>query len=82
MSTIPPYHGGPAFPHTNEGTYETLPDGTQKFVCTDGGNGMTLRDWFAGQALAGFPLSDYENLCNAARSAYETADAMLKVRKE
>lgn len=52
--------------------------------------GMTLRDWFAGQALAGIgtwtPGSYYVDLCEGstklarARWAYEQADAMLKAR--
>ena len=52
----------------------------------DGGpaRGMTLRDWFAGQALAGMasnprrdgPYSDY------AEDAYEYADAMLSEREK
>ena len=49
------------------------------FVC-DAQKGMTLRDWFAGQALPGlFP----ESLSNVkvAKIAYEIADEMLKARK-
>jgi len=84
--------GGPAFPHTDEGRYEER-NGVQAFVCTKGGNGMTLRDWFAGQALAGL-LSD-EMLAETTRQgkehgiqpesliavlAYKTADAMLAER--
>jgi hypothetical protein len=49
--------------------------------------GMTLRDYFAGQALAGM-LMNYttqkfgvgEQTC--AKGAYEFADAMLAARKE
>lgn len=44
--------------------------------------GMSLRDWFAGQALAG-ALADFENnpTCeDAARRAYHMADAMLSAR--
>jgi hypothetical protein len=42
--------------------------------------GMTLRDWFAGQALASFrrPINAEED----ARRAYHLADAMLAARKE
>lgn len=48
--------------------------------------GMTLRDWFAGQALsgmipapkqAGVPMLNIEGM---AKTAYEYADAMLKRR--
>lgn len=47
--------------------------------------GMTLRDWFAGQALAAFLSSDADeewNPENASIVAYEYADAMLKQREE
>ena len=46
--------------------------------------GMTLRDWFAGQALAAFLSSDADeewNPENASIVAYEYADAMLKQRE-
>ncbi len=68
--------GGPAFP------LFTSPSET-------GGNippiqyGMTLRDWFAGQALAGIsaPSCGYE-VQRAAQRSYELADAMLAARKQ
>lgn len=46
--------------------------------------GMTLRDWFAGQALAGW-MSSFTPDCgvkakNCAELAYELADAMLAAR--
>ena len=44
--------------------------------------GMTLRDWFAGQALAGRlasgPSTTHEQI--VAEVAYQYADAMLKAR--
>jgi hypothetical protein len=47
--------------------------------------GMTLRDWFAGQALAGMlaaPGNVAEMDCGErARYAYLNADAMLKARE-
>ena len=67
--------GGPAFP---------VSAGHEVYS-----SGMTLRDWFAGQALAGMveiagraPMeaSDagaHKNLANAARLAYAFADAMI-----
>lgn len=58
-----PDDGGAAFP---------LVAGDQAQV------GMSLRDWFAGQALVGL-VSD-EVTASAARSAYEYADAMLTER--
>ena len=65
--------GGAAFPisHSNEpGAYEAE-------------TGMSLRDWFAGQALAGL-LADTNVLGSApevANAAYRFADAMLAARK-
>ena len=69
--------GGPAFPS------ET------KDLKGDYNRGMSLRDYFAGQALVGFLACDdflivikenqtYEGAC--ADKAYEYADAMLKGR--
>lgn len=69
-----------------------LDDGGQAFPAADPGMngtyGMTLRDWFAGQALAGvvercaadtlMPGEDIEHLF--ARRAYQVADAMLAAR--
>lgn len=49
-----------------------------------GADGMTLRDWFAGQAVAGL-LADHTSVCNTATYAavaYEVADAMLVARKK
>ena len=45
--------------------------------------GMSLRDWFAGQALAGIMPSDGrpDGDVNKAQWAYEIADAMLKARE-
>lgn len=64
--------GGPAFPIQHDdrpGAYEAHP-------------GMSLRDWFAGQALAGV-LADHTLRGTAksfAEKAYELADAMLAER--
>lgn len=64
-------NGGPAFPnlgYNKESNY----------------NGMTLRDYFAGQALIALPhrgcgadLDHYDT----ATAAYQMADAMLKARE-
>jgi hypothetical protein len=54
----------------------------------DGGwfqSGMSLRDWFAGQALAGLLAAgaqDFETGMMIAREAYIAADAMLAVRSQ
>jgi len=75
--------GGPAFPVGNTATAsdDLYPDFP----------GMTLRDYFAGQALAGMlPFDGYSAPINSdgltadifAESAYELADAMLSARKE
>lgn len=72
-------NGGPAFPKTREAIIDSR------------SAGMTLRDWFAGQALAG--LVQLRAVHEAAResgepaekitaaAAYEYADAMLEARK-
>ena len=67
--------GGPAFPKS---TVE-LPSGELQW----GAEGMTLRDWFAGQALAGYrAASDFSSHGQAyvSEQCYRDADAMLKAR--
>ena len=73
--------GGPAFPI---GEPETLIDGTVQ----NGFYGMSLRDWFAAQALpaiiqvcAGDTRGDGETIAQLfARKSYGIADAMLEAR--
>lgn len=43
--------------------------------------GLSLRDWFAGQALAGASTAEYGRAMNVANEAYRLADAMLAVRE-
>ena len=76
--------GGPAFPkHTVE-----LPSGELQW----GAGGMTLRDWFAGQALVAIAQQSVVTHAQHAKQAgvsaeaivagkcYAQADAMLKAR--
>ena len=68
--------GGPAFP--SEGRIGDVP-----YVMTN--PGMSLRDWFAGQALAAMrPTPDYSagpGNHTIAQRAYAVADAMLAERQ-
>ncbi|MBZ5761540.1 hypothetical protein LAV84_18510 [Rhizobium sp. VS19-DR104.2] len=57
------------------------PDGT---FLGGGSDGMTLRDWFAGQALIGMmqAMRPYSNdFARSAREAYVQADAMIAARE-
>lgn len=64
--------GGPAFPvesFDHEADMDTVK------------SGMSLRDWFAGQALAGFAhVPKPTNVDGVAIAAYAIADAMLAER--
>lgn len=64
-------NGGQAFPSGEGVDYEP---------------GMTLRDWFAGQALAGLCVGESDSYRLDGRrftadAAYKMADAMLEARK-
>lgn len=68
----------PAFPFNYEG------DGGQQVTH----QGMSLRDWFAGQAIASIPNRAWDDsggpeavITAWARCAYAVADAMLKARE-
>ena len=73
-----PYNdGGQAFPRPVSFSEE---GGTHR-----GCLGMTLRDWFAGQAMTGFIAASTGRDILAkldARMCYQMADAMLTVREE
>ena len=76
MST--PNDGGPAFPQHG---WTSNPEVLERMKNQ---GGMTLRDWFAGQALNGM-LSDAkgEGSCDLyAKWSYQYADAMLKARSK
>ena len=80
--TYKPNDGGLAFPHP------ALADKTFRPSCDMGG--MSLRDWYAGQALAGIMGPNYEwftastetgsRVHEAASFAYSLADAMIAAR--
>jgi hypothetical protein len=70
--------GGSAYPH------KTWSDAYNEHA---GSSGMSLRDYFAGQALMGMEQpaegdDRWPDDRNAAVNAYRFADAMLKARKE
>jgi len=70
--------GGPAFPAETEwiSSYE----GTVEVTAPIYHHGMTLRDWFAGQAVAGLVNGRREEVALFAREAYSIADALLAQR--
>ena len=67
------HDGGPAFPQNDLSNYNMGPDGIGD------GMGMSLRDWFAGQALEGRGYDGW-GAQDIAEMAYEIADAMLEAR--
>ena len=88
MSNTKP-DGGPAFPcERNEPTGETVTRNgiTRVLHAPVKHDGMTLRDWFAGKALAGELASQGVNdgqwihLPDLASRCFEIADAMISER--
>jgi hypothetical protein len=78
-------------------TVKRLDDGGQAFpsreynefgIVSCHNPGMSLRDWFAGQALAGWladpniRINDDEDRANVGHNLYKIADAMLLARKQ
>lgn len=64
-------HNPPAFPVPNDAN-------------VNGQEGMSLRDYFAGQALAGYfaaPNTYHRNATDCADYLYQMADAMLAARE-
>jgi hypothetical protein len=76
-----PNDGGPAFPRTADARE------CNRAPYPGSVNGMSLRDWFAGQALAGMCVAkqgdadphDWDET-RLTQSAYKFADAMLAAR--
>ena len=79
IAFAPNIDGGAAFPCETYG----FRNGKETTTPT---NGMSLRDWFAGQALIGI-MSNYTTTkfgatdADVARAAYDYADAMLASRR-
>jgi hypothetical protein len=60
---VPKLDGGPAFPTPNNGEWG-FNSKDEKVFCPHVTPGMSLRDWFAGQALAGLLSSGHFTLPN------------------
>ena len=75
-------NGGPAFPH--EGFKADYEIGKGPVQIPHIFSGMSLRDWFAGQALAGLIHDGYGHVFteDIANDAYSYADAMLAARNK
>lgn len=74
MNTAKMKNGGPAFP---EAGLSGLPNG--EFI--HGREGMTLRDYFAAQAMLGYIAGKYDLYAlEKAEIAYKIADQMLEER--
>ena len=72
--------GGPAFPETMFDVQTRHGDAIR-----ESRPGMTLRDWFAGQVLAGLMADEGMNHCRwaeYAKCSYDAADAMLAEREK
>ena len=67
--------GGPAFPQTRVAV------GQDQHIGQASSYGMSLRDWFAGQALAGGECSS-NYISDIAATAYKIADEMLKAGEQ
>lgn len=77
--------GGPAFPTRETKTNGGFMPGDVLEVKTDIYHGMSLRDWFAGQALTSGRVLFGSNIRNAedlAKDMYKIADAMIKEREK
>ena len=71
--------GGPAFPGPDDYSQDGRP------LYGPGFQGMTLRDWFAGQAVSALSTawnSSADTRQQLVAECYEIADAMIAARKE
>lgn len=75
MSDTRPDDGGPAFPRTGHQSAAKCYDTTVQ-------DGMTLWDWYAGEAIRGAVANQLTNARLAAKIAADMADAMLRERRE
>ena len=66
--------GGPAFPIPH-------PEMTVEGQRVDATQGMSLRDWFAGQTLSSPYTCESNDPAHVADWAYAVADAMLQARR-
>lgn len=76
-------NGGPAFVFPGFEFFDSRAnDGVGERVVYEPHNGMTLRDYFAAKAMAGFLASetDAPTFGQLAKFAYQCADAMLAER--
>lgn len=86
MTDMSKTDGGAAFPRPYPDGAEVRPSEALEFIAHHAG--MTVRDWFAGQALVGLcshAASDYtKGPCNAAlvERSFVLADAMIAAREE
>lgn len=73
--------GGPAFPEHHYFDPSRGQYGMHMTASDVGCGGMSLRDWFAGQALAQPECSGFSKPSEMAEAAYNIADAMIAARK-
>ena len=78
------YNGGSAFPYSRKVFINR--DGEKGYLETITTEGMTLRDYFAGQALSGMcarrQVINNEELALLVKSAYEIAGKMIEEKTE
>jgi hypothetical protein len=82
--------GGPAFPRGTKletPTCSGIEERRRVNALNEQTDGMTLRDWFAGQALSGIMAHPVQHPDDASASGvaslcYDLADAMIAARKE